>query len=162
MADGKLLHVCTSAKKGIAKHEAPSVSVLVEYGVEGDAHAGDSHRQISLLSKTDIEFMRAKGLNLKPGAFGENLIIDGIDCDEIGVGSQLRIGSVLLELTQIGKVCPTRCAINNTTSDSIMPGSGMFARVLEGGTLQPGMPVQLVHKVARSTIQAAVVTVSKT
>jgi molybdopterin adenylyltransferase len=160
MAEGKLLHVCISAKKGIAKHEVPSVSVLVEHGVEGDAHAGDWHRQISLLAHTDIEFMRAKGLNLKPGAFGENLVIDGLDCDELGVGTQLRIGPVLLELTQIGKVCHTRCAIYYTTGDCIMPRTGLFARVLKGGELHPGMLVQLVHKIARSTIQAAVVTVS--
>lgn len=160
MSDGTLLHVCISAKKGIAKHEVPSVSVLVEHGVEGDAHAGDWHRQISLLAHTDIEFMRAKGLNLKPGAFGENLVIDGLDCDELGVGSQLRIGPVLLELTQIGKVCHTRCAIYYSTGDCIMPRTGLFARVLEGGELHAGMPVQQVSKVERSTIQAAVVTVS--
>jgi MOSC domain-containing protein YiiM len=160
MADGMLLHVCISAKKGIAKHEVPSVTVLVEHGVEGDVYAGDWHRQISLLAHTDIEFMRAKGLNLKPGAFGENLVIDGIDCDELGVGSQLRIGPVLLELTQIGKLCPARDAIYNTMGDCIMPRNGLFARVLEGGTLQPGMLVQLVRKVPRSTIQAAVVAVS--
>jgi molybdenum cofactor synthesis domain-containing protein len=160
MAEGILLHVCTSAKKGIAKHEVPSISVRVEHGVEGDAHAGDWHRQISLLAHADIEFMRAKGLNLKPGAFGENLVIDGLDCDELGVGSQLRIGSVLLELTQIGKVCHTRCAIYYSTGDCIMPRTGLFARVLEGGALHPGMPVEVVHKVARSTVQAAVVTVS--
>jgi molybdenum cofactor synthesis domain-containing protein len=160
MADGKLLHVCISAKKGIAKHEVSSISVLVEHGVDGDAHAGDWHRQISLLAHADIEFMRAKGLALKPGAFGENLVIDGVDCDELGVGSQLRIGPVLLELTQIGKVCHTRCAIYYTTGDCIMPRTGLFARVLEGGTLQAGTPVQLVRMVSRSTIQAAVVTVS--
>jgi molybdenum cofactor synthesis domain-containing protein len=104
--------------------------------------------------------MRAKGLNLKPGAFGENLVIDGLDCDKLGVGSQLRIGPVLLELTQIGKVCHTRCAIYYTAGDCIMPRTGLFARVLEGGELHAGLPVQLVHRVARSTIQVAVVTVS--
>jgi molybdenum cofactor synthesis domain-containing protein len=160
MADGKLLHVCISAKKGIAKHEVPCISVLVEHGVEGDAHAGDWHRQISLLAHSDIEFMRAKGLNLKPGAFGENLVIDGLDCDEVGIGSQLRIGPVLLELTQIGKVCHTHCAIYYSTGDCIMPRTGLFAHVIEGGELHPSMLVQLVHKIARSTIQAAVVTVS--
>lgn len=160
MADGKLLHVCISAKKGIAKHEVPSISVLVEHGVEGDAHAGDWHRQVSLLAHADIEFMRAKGLKLKPGAFGENLVIDGLNCDELGVGSQLRIGPVLLELTQIGKVCHTHCAIYYSTGDCIMPRTGLFARVLEGGVLQPEMPVEVVLRVARSTIQAAVVTIS--
>ena len=160
MAEGKLLHVCISAKKGIAKHEVPSISVLVEHGVEGDAHAGDWHRQVSLLAHADIEFMRAKGLNLKPGAFGENLVIDGLNCDELGVGSQLRIGPVLLELTQIGKVCHTHCAIYYSTGDCIMPRTGLFARVLEGGVLHPDMPVEVVQCVARSIIQAAVVTVS--
>lgn len=160
MADGKLLFVCTSVKKGIAKHEVPSISVQVEHGVEGDAHAGEWHRQVSMLAHADIEFMRAKGLKLKPGAFGENLVIDGMDCSELGVGSQLRIGPVLLELTQIGKVCHTHCAIYYSTGDCIMPRTGLFAQVLEGGSLHPGMPVQVVRKVARSTIQAAVVTVS--
>jgi len=160
MGDGRLIHVCVSEKKGIAKHEVPSVSVQVEHGVEGDAHAGEWHRQISLLAHADIESMRAKGLELEPGAFGENLVIDGLDCNELGVGSQLRIGPVLLELTQIGKVCHTRCAIYYSTGDCIMPRTGLFARVLEGGALHEGMPVQVVHSVARSTIQAAVVTVS--
>jgi molybdenum cofactor synthesis domain-containing protein len=128
--------------------------------MEGDAHAGDWHRQLSLLAHVDIEFMRAKGLILKPGAFGENLVIDGLDTDELGVGSQLRVGPVLLELTQIGKVCHTRCAIYYTTGDCIMPRTGLFARVLEGGTLHPGMPVQIVRMIPRSVIQAAVITVS--
>ncbi len=160
MADGMLLHVCTSAEKGLIKHEAQSVTVLVGHGVEGDAHAGDRHRQISLLAHADVEFMRAKGLDLKPGAFGENLVVDGLNCDGLGVGSQLRIGPVLLELTQIGKVCHTRCAIDDSAGDSIMPRKGLFARVLEGGVMHSGLPVVVVYKVARSTIQAAVVTVS--
>lgn len=160
MSDGRLMHVCVSEKKGIAKHEVPSISVQVEHGVEGDAHAGEWHRQISLLARADIESMRAKGLELEPGAFGENLVIDGLDCNELGVGSQLRIGPVLLELTQIGKVCHTRCAIYYSTGDCIMPRTGLFARVLEGGALRAGIPVQVVHNVPRSTTQAAVITVS--
>jgi len=160
MTDGKLLHVCISAKKGIAKHEIPSANIVVGHGMEADAHAGDWHRQVSLLAHVDIEFMRAKGLTLKPGAFGENLVIAGLDTDDLGVGSQLRVGPVLLELTQIGKVCHTRCAIYYTTGDCIMPRTGLFARVLEGGTLHPGMPVQVVRMVPRSMIQAAVITVS--
>jgi molybdenum cofactor synthesis domain-containing protein len=160
MTDGRLLHVCISAKKGITKHEIPSANIVVELGMEGDAHAGDWHRQVSLLAHVDIEFMRAKGLALKPGAFGENLVIDGVDTDEMGVGTQLRVGPVLLELSQIGKVCHTRCAIYYTTGDCIMPRTGLFARVLEGGTLHPGMPVDVVRMVPRSLIQAAVITVS--
>jgi molybdenum cofactor synthesis domain-containing protein len=160
MADGKLLHVCISAKKGIAKYEIPSAHIVFEHGMEGDAHAGDWHRQVSLLAHVDIESMRAKGLQLKPGAFGENLVIDGLDADELGVGSQLRVGPVLLELTQIGKVCHTRCAIYYTTGDCIMPRTGLFARVLEGGALHPGVSVHIARIVPRSVVQAAVITVS--
>jgi molybdenum cofactor synthesis domain-containing protein len=160
MTDGKLLHVCISEKKGIAKHEIPSARIVPEYGMEGDAHAGDWHRQVSLLAHLDIESMRAKGLTLKPGAFGENLVIDGLDTDGLGVGSLLRVGEVLLELTQIGKVCHTRCAIYYSTGDCIMPRNGLFARVLEGGELVPGDPVEVVRRVARDAIQAAVITVS--
>jgi molybdenum cofactor synthesis domain-containing protein len=97
---------------------------------------------------------------LKPGAFGENLVIDGLDTDGLGVGSLLRVGEVLLELTQIGKVCHTRCAIYYSTGDCIMPRNGLFARVLEGGELVPGDPVEVVRRVARDAIQAAVITVS--
>lgn len=160
MLDGRLLHVCISAKKGIAKHEIPSANIMVEHGMEGDAHAGDWHRQVSLLAHVDIESMRAKGLNLKPGAFGENLVVDGLDTDHLGIGSQLRLGPVLLELTQIGKVCHTHCAIYYATGDCIMPRTGLFARVLQGGELKPGMPVEVLREVPRSVIQAAVITVS--
>src|SRR6266568_8566857 len=160
MMNGMLLHVCISATKGIAKHEVPSAFIVPEHGMDGDAHAGDWHRQVSLLAHVDIESVRAKGLTLKPGAFGENLVIDGLDSGELGVGSRLKIGEVLFELTQIGKVCHTRCAIYYTTGDCIMPRTGLFARVLEGGTLHPDMPVEVVRMVPRSLIQAAVITVS--
>jgi molybdenum cofactor synthesis domain-containing protein len=160
MPDGKLLHVCISDRKGICKHEIPSAVITVEHGMEGDAHAGDWHRQISLLAHVDIEYMRAKGLKLKPGAFGENLVIDGFDAGKLGIGSKLRVGPVLMELTQIGKVCHTRCAIYYTTGDCIMPRLGIFARVLEGGEVKPGMEVEVVDAVPRELLQAAVITVS--
>ena len=160
MGNGMLLHVCISSKKGIAKHEIPSAKLLRDYGMESDAHAGKWHRQVSLLAHTDIEFMRAKGLSLKPGAFGENLVIDGVSTDELGVGSQLRVGPVLLELTQVGKVCHTRCAIYYTAGDCIMPRTGLFARVVDSGEVTAGMPVEIVHRVDRTTLQAAVITVS--
>jgi molybdopterin adenylyltransferase len=158
--NGKLLHVCISAKKGICKHEIPSAIIKVDYGMEGDAHAGDWHRQISLLAHVDIEYMRSKGLKLKPGAFGENLVIDGLDASELGIGSQIKVGPVLMELTQIGKVCHTRCAIYYTTGDCIMPRLGLFARILEGGEVTPGMSVEVIHRVPREAIQVAVITVS--
>jgi molybdenum cofactor synthesis domain-containing protein len=152
--------VCTSAKKGICKHEVASAIVIKDHGLEADAHSGNWHRQVSLLAHLDIEFMRSKGMSLKPGAFGENLVIDGLNTDELGVGSQLRIGPVLLELTQVGKVCHTRCAIYYTTGDCIMPRAGLFARVLEGGVLRPGMSVSVIRKTHRNVVQVAVVTVS--
>jgi len=158
--DGRLLHICISDKKGICKHEIASAVIAPSHGMQGDAHAGDWHRQLSLLAAVDIESMRAKGLKLKPGAFGENLVIDGLDANELGVGSRLRVGPVLLELTQIGKVCHTRCAIYYTTGDCIMPRLGLFARVLEGGEVKAGMSVEIVERVPRDAIQAAVVTIS--
>jgi molybdopterin adenylyltransferase len=160
MPDGKLLHICISDRKGICKHEIPSAVISIDHGMDGDAHAGDWHRQISLLAHVDIEYMRAKGLKLKPGAFGENLVIDGLDANKLGIGSKLRVGPVLMELTQIGKVCHTRCAIYYTTGDCIMPRLGLFARVIEGGEVKPGMDVEIVEAVPREAIQAAVVTVS--
>ena len=160
MGNGTLLHVCMSSKKGIAKHEISSARFLMDHGMEADAHAGEWHRQVSLLAHTDIEFMRAKGLKLKPGAFGENLVIDGVNTDDLGVGSQLRVGPLLLELTQVGKVCHTRCAIYYTTGDCIMPRTGLFARVVEAGEVTAGMPVEIVHRVDRATLQAAVITIS--
>jgi molybdenum cofactor synthesis domain-containing protein len=160
MSDGILLHLCVSAKRGIAKHEVPLALLRASYGVENDAHAGDWHRQVSLLARADIDSMRAKGLDLSPGTFGENLVIDGIEIDQLGVGSQLRIGPVLLEMTQVGKVCHTRCVIYYTAGDCIMPRTGLFARVLEGGALHPGLSVEVLRRVPRSAIQAAVVTAS--
>ena len=145
MSDGILLHICVSAEKGIAKHEMPLALLRADYGVESDAHAGDWHRQVSLLAHADIESMLAKGLKLRPGAFGENLVIDGIEFDQLGVGSQLRVGPVLLEMTQVGKVCHTRCAIYYTAGDCIMPRTGLFARVREGGALHPGLSVEVLR-----------------
>ena len=101
MNRGTILHVCISPRKGMPK-EAVQQAVLVEdHGLKGDAHAGAGHRQVSLLSEADIEAMKAKGLSLKPGAFGENLVVRGIDLTALGVGSQLRAGDAEIELTQI-------------------------------------------------------------
>ena len=160
MKAGILKHICISDRKGIAKHEIASARLLPDYGLQGDAHAGAWHRQISLLNQADIDFMRAKGLILSPGAFGENLVIDRLDTDLFGIGTRLKIRDVLLEITQIGKVCHTRCAIYYATGDCIMPRSGLFARVLAGGPVAAGMAVELLDVVDRGLIQAAVLTIS--
>lgn len=158
--DGQVLHVCISDKKGVCKREVSSARVVVDHGLEGDAHAGNWLRQVSLLAHRDIEFMRAKGLSLVPGAFGENLVLDGIETRELGIGTRLQVGPVLLELSQVGKVCHTRCAIYYKTGDCIMPRTGLFARVIEGGVVAPGVRATIISPVPRSTIQAAVLTAS--
>ncbi|MFH1176914.1 MAG: molybdenum cofactor synthesis domain-containing protein [Acidobacteriota bacterium] len=157
---GELLFVCTSERKGIPKHAVEAVLLRAGHGVESDAHAGPWHRQVSLLDEAEIETMRAKGLHLNPGAFGENLVVRGLDLGGLGIGSRLRVGEAELEITQIGKVCHTRCAIYTRSGDCIMPRAGLFARVLKGGEARPGLAASVLDAVPRSVIQAAVLTVS--
>ena len=162
MMEGDLLHICISEKKGIPK-KAVKTGILVQHqGLQSDAHAGPGHRQISILDEADIDSMRSKGLTLRPGAFGENLVFSGINLNELGIGTTLRIGESLLELTQIGKVCHDRCAIYSKTGDCIMPRTGIFARVLEGGEISPGMKVKVEKTISRDIFQAAVLTISDT
>jgi molybdenum cofactor synthesis domain-containing protein len=160
MNRGTILHVCVAKDKGIAKDAVPSAVLQKEHGLQGDAHAGPWHRQVSLLSETDIETMRARGLDLKPGAFGENLVVGGLNLDALGIGTRLRVGEAELEITQIGKVCHTRCAIYYHAGDCIMPRAGLFARVLESGPVTPDMPIEVISEIPRRVVQAAVVTVS--
>ncbi len=157
---GRLQSICLSQRKGTQKQSVPGARLVAGHGFEGDAHAGDWHRQVSLLLHDDIESMRASGVELDPGAFGENLIITDLDLSELGVGSQLKIESALLEITQIGKVCHSRCAIYELAGDCIMPRLGVFARVIEGGSIEEGAEVEIVRLVPRNEMQVAVVTVS--
>ncbi len=157
---GKIQHVCLSARKGTTKRSVDKAVLRQDHGFEGDAHAGDWHRQVSLLDEADIETMRARGLNLEPGDFGENLVTSGLDLSALGIGTQLTAGSAQLEITQIGKVCHHRCAIFYKAGDCIMPRAGLFCRVVEGGEIRPGMPIQVTREVPRRVVQAAVVTVS--
>ena len=160
MSEAVVKYVCTSKKKGTVKRAVDSATVIAAHGLDGDAHAGPWHRQVSLLDEADIDFMRAKGLDLEPGAFGENLVTTALDLDSLGIGTRLAAGEVELEITQIGKVCHTRCAIYYRTGDCIMPRAGIFARVLRGGEVRPGTPLTVLHRVDRATVQAAVLTVS--
>jgi len=160
MTEPVVKYVCTSAKKGTVKHTVEAAQIVSGHGLEGDAHAGSWHRQVSLLDEADIDTMRAKGLNLRPGAFGENLVTEGLDLDSLGIGSRIAAGDVELEITQIGKVCHTRCAIYYRTGDCIMPRAGLFARALSDGEVRPGTPVRVEQRVPRERIQAAVLTVS--
>lgn len=157
---GKVIAVCTSEKKGTLKIPVPQAEFKVDFGIDGDAHAGNWHRQISLLSLEKIEEFRAKGASVGFGAFGENLVVSGFDLRELPVGSQFVIGDVLLEMTQIGKECHSHCAIYNQTGSCIMPGHGVFAKVLKGGTVREGDDISLLELDPERPFTAAVITLS--
>lgn len=157
---GTVLAVCTSAKKGVQKRNVHSAHFTPEWGIDGDAHAGKWHRQVSLLSADKIEAFRAKGAEVVYGDFGENLVVSGFDFRSLPVGTLLRCGEVLLEMTQIGKECHSHCAIYKTMGDCIMPREGVFARVLEGGTITVGDEMSIVERTSPLPYQAAVITLS--
>ena len=134
----KVMAVCISERKGIRKHAVPEITVRKEHGIVGDAHAGNWHRQISLLATESIDRMRAMGLSLTDGAFAENIVTEGIELRTLPVGTLLRIGETLLRVTQIGKECHNDCAIKAATGTCVMPTDGIFAVVGEEGTIHPG------------------------
>lgn len=134
----KVLAVCTSPRKGTQKENVKEAEFVEDWGIQGDAHAGKWHRQVSLLSNEKIEAFRARGAEVEYGAFGENLVVEGIDFAALPVGTCFRCGEVLLELTQIGKECHHGCAIFQKMGDCIMPREGVFARVLHGGKIRVG------------------------
>jgi len=143
---GQVLAVCTSEKTGTRKANVGEALVRVNWGIEGDAHAGEWHRQISLLAIESIDKMRAKGLDVGPGDFAENITTEGLDLVSLPVGTRMRLGSSLVEVTQIGKVCHTRCAIYQQAGDCVMPKEGIFVRVLEGGSVRVGDAVQVLQE----------------
>jgi MOSC domain-containing protein YiiM len=130
-----LISINTSARKGERKYPVDRAVLRRDHGIEGDAHAGDWHRQVSLLADEDIESMRGRGIELPSGAFAENLTTRGIDLSSVPVGTRLHVGPTLLEVTQIGKECHQACAIREAVGDCVMPRRGVFARVLEGGEI---------------------------
>ncbi len=139
MMQGKVLAVCLSPEKGGRKKDFGKGVLVAGFGLEGDGHGGDWHRQISLLAQESIAKMLAKGLDVGPGDFAENLTTEGIDLCSLPVGTQLLVGeSALLEITQIGKICHERCAIYYQAGDCVMPREGIFAQVLRGGPVARG------------------------
>ena len=134
----KVRAVCISERKGIRKHAVPEITVRKEHGIVGDAHAGNWHRQISLLATESIDRMRAMGLSLTDGAFAENIVTEGIELRTLPVGTLLRVGETLLRVTQIGKECHNDCAIKASTGTCVMPTDGIFSVVVEEGTIRPG------------------------
>ena len=141
----EVVAVCVSTQKGTPKVERPQVELQVEHGIVGDAHAGTWHRQVSLLGVESVEKMKAAFPDLPHGAFAENILTSGICLYELPVGTRLRVGPALLEVTQIGKECHQGCAIRKITGDCVMPREGIFARVLEGGTLKAGAQIEIVE-----------------
>ena len=135
---GKILAICTSPKRGTVKTEVPSAVLTPEWGIVSDAHGGNWHRQVSLLSYEKIEEFKAKGAPVKDGAFGENLIVQGFDFKTLPVGTRLKCNDVILEITQIGKQCHNGCEIFKIMGDCIMPREGVFARVIKGGVISEG------------------------
>lgn len=137
--------VCTSPGKGERKKDVGRGELVVNSGLAGDGHAGDWHRQVSLLAEESIAKMRAAGLDVGPGDFAENLTTRGIELCTLPLGTRLAVGAeALLEVTQIGKECHTRCAIFYQAGDCVMPKEGIFARVLRGGSVQRGDRIAVV------------------
>jgi len=140
----KIVSIAISRKKGTRKLPVDEIILQENYGLEGDAHAGDWHRQVSFLSSENIEKARAKGLDVSFGDFAENIATKGVDWKTVPVGTVVRLGkSAVLEITQIGKICHNKCAIYYKAGDCIMPREGVFARVLKRGKIVCGDEVRI-------------------
>ena len=157
---GKVLGICVSEKRGTQKKEVNEAVLKENWGIEGDAHAGDWHRQVSLLSFEKIEAFREKGADVDFGAFGENLIVEGYDLRRLPVGTRFRIGEAVLELTQIGKECHSHCEIYKKMGDCIMPREGVFTEVVKGGRIRKGDAVEMEAPSPDRPYTAAVITLS--
>ncbi|MBP2635730.1 MAG: hypothetical protein H6Q72_1637 [Firmicutes bacterium] len=144
---GKIVAVCTSKNKGERKKNVGKAQLLVDLGLEGDAHAGFMHRQVSLLALESIEKMRQKGLDVHPGDFAENITTEGLDLPVLPIGTKLKIGDVLMEVSQIGKVCHNRCNIYYQAGDCVMPKEGIFAVVVTGGQVAVGDVIEVIDNV---------------
>ena len=143
---GKVIAVCTSEKKGTQKTNVGTVTLKEDWGIENDAHAGNWHRQVSLLSYEKVEEFRSRGAVVDDGAFGENLVVSGYDFKTLPIGTKFRCNDVLLELTQVGKECHSHCAIYKVMGDCIMPREGVFTKVLHGGTISVGDELTIVEE----------------
>lgn len=143
---GKVLAICISPRRGTQKTRIPNAEFIENWGIKGDAHAGNWHRQVSLLSAERIEEFKAKGAEISDGAFGENLVVEDFDFKNLPVGTRFQCNDVILEMTQIGKECHAHCQIYKVMGDCIMPREGVFARVLHGGMIHEGDKMVLVTK----------------
>ncbi|MFB3890563.1 MAG: molybdenum cofactor synthesis domain-containing protein [Phycisphaerae bacterium] len=158
---GKVESLCIGIQKGQPKSPVQTAEFRAGHGIVGDAHAGDWHRQVSVLDAADIASARQKLPDIKPGDFAENVVLSGLDLSALGLGSRIRLGGgVILRVSQIGKVCHAPCRIGQITGDCIMPRAGLFARVEAGGSVRPGDAADVVEAVGRDRFQAVVLTIS--
>jgi len=141
---GKILAICISEKKGTLKTQIEEAKFIEDFGIENDAHAGKWHRQVSLLEFNKIDEFRRKGGKVDFGAFGENLVVEGIELHKLPIGTKIKIGDILLEVTQIGKKCHDKCNIYYQVGECIMPKNGIFTKVLSGGIVKVGDECKIV------------------
>lgn len=160
LARGRVRAICISKERGTEKQAVPEGHFLVDFGIQGDAHAGNWHRQVSLLSYDKVEAFNQRGADVSDGAFGENLVVEGIDFASLPVGTRLCAGTAQLEMTQIGKECHSHCAIYNRMGECIMPREGVFARVIQEGIIRPGDDMTAIAPQEDRPFQAAVITLS--
>lgn len=160
MLTGTVKAVCISEKKGTEKHGVDKVHVRPNHGIDGDAHAGNWHRQISLLSYDKVKEFNEKGAGVGHGAFGENLVVEGIDFKNLPVGSRFFVGTAELKMTQIGKECHSHCAIFKRMGECIMPHEGVFAEVEKEGDICVGDTLTVELPPADRPFTAAVITLS--
>lgn len=151
---GRVVAVSVSVRKGVKKANVDAARLVENHGLEGDAHSGTWHRQVSLLAAESIEEIRARGLAVHPGDFAENVTTEGIQLWSLPVGTRLKLGpESLAEVTQIGKQCHNRCAIFHQVGDCVMPRKGIFVRILKGGRLQPGDTIEACSAETGPSIQ---------
>lgn len=155
---GIIKAICISEQRGTAKHLVDAAILHTEYGIVGDAHAGDWHRQVSFLGQAEIDAFNLRGANVEYGVFGENIVADGFTFKNLPIGTRLKSGDIFFEITQIGKECHSHCAIYQKVGECIMPREGVFARVLHGGEIKIGDELEITAE--KIPLDAAVITVS--
>lgn len=141
-----IVSINISTAKGERKKPAGQAALQVKHGIVGDGHAGDWHRQVSLLAEESIDKMKKKGLDVGPGDFAENVTTRGIDLPVLPIGTRLRLGGTLVEVTQIGKKCHNRCEIFRQAGDCVMPREGIFVKVIEGGPIADGDQIDMLEE----------------
>lgn len=140
----RVLAVCISTRKGEKKRPVEAIRLKIDHGIVGDAHAGNWHRQISLLANESVDKMREKGLTLEAGDFAENILTEGVTLRALPIGTRLRVGGALLEITQIGKECHSDCEIKKKVGVCVMPAEGVFAVVKEEGIVKAGAEIEVL------------------